>query len=93
MDKSNPDDVLANHRKMAEKKLCEDVPGIADWICGCSGQAEFSEYWGRISSQELVQLCFGGELNEEQCKSALDELRSRYIADYAEQLDDEAGRI
>lgn len=93
MDKSDARPILAVHRQMAEERYTKDLELIADWICTAETDLEDCDYFGPISTAELVRLWFGGEANEQQCKAISDELRKRYLEENESRIAFDAARM
>jgi hypothetical protein len=93
LDRSDARPVLSIHRQMAEERYTNDLYLLADWIHSADESREDSDYFGQISSAELVRLCFGGKTNEQQSKAALTELRKRYLEDNKSRIAFDAARI
>lgn len=93
MDRTNVRAVTVVHRQIAEERYTQDVELIADWMNVADDSREHSDYFGPISTAELVRVCFGGKTNEQQSKAALDELRKRYLDEYESRIAFDAARM
>lgn len=93
LDRSDTRDITAMERQIAEEKFTNDLFLVADWVHSADESREDCDYFGPISTAELLRLCFGGKTNEQQSKAALDELRKRYLEDNESRIAFEAARI
>ena len=91
-DRSDTRPVTAMHRQIAEEHLTNDLFQIADWVHCADEAREPCDYFGPISTAELVRLCFGGKTTEQQSKAALDELRKRFLEENESRIAFEAAR-
>lgn len=93
IDRSDTRPITAMERQIAEEKFTNDLFLVADWVHSADENREDSDYFGPISTAELLRLCFGGKTNEQQSKAALDELRKRYLEENESRIAFEAARI
>lgn len=93
-DNSDIPDVSRTAILMAEEKTCENTELFYEWLQGHSGcDREPSNFFGPISTDELVRMGLSGKATFSQCSAIWDELRTRFLNDELEGVMDMARRF
>lgn len=83
----------------ARLSVLSDVSSYADFLGGASEEREPSDYWGHISTADLVRLSIGGRTQDGESAGYLQrdqahlELIERYVASMTETIRAEVARM
>ena len=88
-----PELSMADCQRYEEDKLCESESEYGAWISNASMKREPSRIFGRmVSNQELVRLTIARDSSMLERAQACEELRKRYLNEYAAHINYEASR-